>query len=504
MKMLKKFYFDHRYIIYCLLSLPVWFSLISKQFYNSDCAFGYLAGQDFARGNIFLKDWVIGNDSFYTTDYFWQGIFSLFIPDMVLCAHIFSLTIILASYFVINKICDNAYRKIYNSTFNNDRYSDEIVFFISTLALIALSNVIIFTPGRGATIFFSLLSVCCLLGDSKSKNYYFYIVFSTIALSGDGYSFIYLFIPLLFLYFYEKFFKKSTIFPMLLLFCPVFFAAILRYVLQKYGYINPALALINTVFIPFEEFPSAVSAYVAALCKVFHAWFWGGNLFDPNTWVSLFFFSYLCLIIASCFFCKRYSQLQYFLIFSAVSFSLICLFSTINIPSRPRYFAGIVINCLPFLYFSFYEYRKSHYDLNFTFLKFLPLLSILILIIFNYTQTVAPNIIETKKLASTLSERGHKAGYGDFWSSSSTTFYGNGTPIVSALAYTGTGYTPYRWMVNLRNYDDFNATFVVIYGQPKEFSYSDIINSFGNPDEILTVGRYKAFLYKNKLNNMLK
>lgn len=515
-----KFYelfIKNRYYIYLLLAAPLWYVLFGKYIYNSDYALGFVATSDFSNGNILLKNWIIGNDSFYTTDLLWQCLLAGLINNLHVSARLFSTISIALLYFIIWRYVLSMQDR------NNGKGSDsfnpllpELCFALATVIFIGMASHIYGTPSRAMTIFFSLAAAYILF--KRQQNVWHWLLFlfcAVCALAGDKYSYVFLLAPaacvlLGNMYAMRKFDRK-----ILLLLCAFLLALLLRKFLGDYGFYTPGVKL---RFAELLQLPNHLLYCLGGLFRCINAMFWGKSFNDPNILINLFFFCIMCLIVyANMAVIRRtglYGMSRFagscqetyarFLILSSICVCCAYIFSSLPIAEefpQFRYFTGCYINSLPVVLLFclalisqfFPDIKKLRVALVLTGFIFLA----------GLTAWKAPEqeISALEQIGAMLAAKGHMRGYGEFWSANAGTFYGNGKPLIKPMIFANEQYKPYEWMSHAWQ-PELPHTFIIKNDANKfpGFETDRIYKKFGEPAEYLKYGGYEIFCYDQPID----
>lgn len=503
-----RFFQKFRYDFYTLLSLPFWYLLCAKLFYNSDFALGYVAGKDFLHGNILLKHWAIGNDSFFTTDLLWQALLYALTRNMLVSAHLFSVICIGLLYLLLWRVLCLLMGEQSEDWQDRGYPLPEIFFLLCSLAFLAMRAWIFFTPGRGMTIAFCLLAVIFYYRPAYSKRSRFAVIlFATLAMSGDKYAWAYLALPLCALWLLDLLRNQKCDRQIACIIVAIAMTCALRLFLALSGFSVPGFYT-PLAFADFSRLPYNLYCYAGSLFQLFSAWFWGERLSGIATYRHLAFAAFLILLLASYFpaASSRFA-LARFLALSAACVSAPCLILNLALQDEfnlSRYQTGIIINALPLCAWLAWKHLPSLPGGRF--LKWSAVCIALAITAFSAIWLPAnPKIAQAQELATTLAARGHKAGYGQFWAATSTSFYGEGRPEVFPVNSDGRSFRRYYWMTRKQGFSDRQATFIVHDKSVADshFDAETVEKTFGKPAEHLRVGDYEAWLYDYPLNKYL-
>lgn len=504
---MKKFFINNRYYIYTLLSIPFWFILANKIFYDSEQGMSSLAGKDISLGNILLKGWSIGNDSFFTTDYLWHGLLACFVKNVLMEAHVFSCIIVFLLYLSIRRLIiavqDDCSDLRVRGSFHN---CEELIFFVISLILLSLSKFILLTYGRGMTIVFCIFSVLYLIKyNANSRNAAFCFVFSILALSGDSYSFIYFFVPC-FITVCLRFIHLSCARKLLLLSIIFITSLLLRFILQKYGFENP-YSITKVNFVEFDKFFDNIYRVFGCLFDVTNSWFWGLSPKNPHIIIPLFFLGINLILLASSF-CpiKNHSRVRYFLILSSLMLLASCIFS--NIPQWSKFycshfFTGLIINLIPLFFISpFFLFIILKINI---FHKYIIII-ITFLFISTYVLTYhkSDRIDALTELSTYLLSKKLTHGFGDFWTSNAVKLISNLKVNLDCISYDNNKFYPRYWMSNNNSYK-YPANYLIIDENDKHVGYSEkeLLGVFGTPAKVYQFKSYKIYSYEYPINDKL-
>ena len=518
----------NKYLLcFLILTFIILFSIYyihhqTLQLVSSDVTTMFPLLSDWLKGNILLKNWTVGTNSFFFTDTIWC------IPGELLglpASQIMSYT---GALFHAGFVTIMLYVFIIAQDASKDKFTISTILKYLTYILIAgtvpyIATYVYLNLNGHAGAFFMIAIEFLLLhhwSNQKDRNPFWLIIYTIIGVlinASDSITLLVLFGPacIYSLYYllwpYVKEGKRKKYFSLLL--CNAFAAIggkLFNHFIKMLGGLK--VQGLGMQLLSLTDASWRVSPYIE---KVYNLFGFSSSMWQANPVYGLF----VCLLI--------------FLIIFAVIWQLVkavkckpdskCLFLSISIIINlcACIFMNVAIVDRYILSFPLFGIVLVIRTFNPVFDKFLNTQNIIRFLISVTCAAIAAvfclyntYVVFTSKrmtydaeeMANYIQKEGLGTGYGDFWPSSLISSYTNFSNLIIPVFSETTCFNEYTELINAQWYTETNIHYIVLFADDTRnlmCQKSDVVNFIGNPNKDITIGQYELLYYNNDISEYL-
>lgn len=480
-------------------------SYVSITWYNADYTLGAILGKEIAGGNWLLKDWILSTQSYFFTLYVPHAVAYALFHDMQLNMQLVIVCYLLLSFTFLMLIFKN-----YLPDFKVNTPLFLLVFVLFYIGTNLLEITTLNMTGHNASTIFSLLAVYLFYKKNRTiASRCALCVVVMLLVSSDKYVLVYMGAPIIIETILRWIRQKAFDKDVLIIIAGVGLAFVLnKFVFYKFGYNVPGM---RTQFVAFSAFTANLEYFIHGVMHRSGASFWGKQLWSPLTFLTIFFCGFLAVMVYAHFKIRGYlSRLSVFCIISSalVVMSVLLSNATVNFISSGRYslgmlYNGLILTVLLLATINIPAKIKSY-------LSYLAILLLIIVAIYNFN---APNREEDaqvteQQIAIELSKRNHTHGYSYYWLSSSVSRFTNGQVSIASVQRLPENWQPFYYLTK-RSWFDKPATFLIwpteqkAPGSPGGLTAEQVIEYFGEPQEIVTIDTMNIYFFNQPINDRI-
>lgn len=493
-------------LLFILVLLCIVYNKLSYTYpHNSDDAVILLQAKDMLKGNIFLKDWSLPPDTFWTLDIPFYSILTILFgstPKLMYHGPAIIYAFIVLAVILLTKNCGNTKKSYINII---------IALTIVGLPSAFLGGLISQGPIHLGTILVLLVSFIILddlerhTGELSFWRLGLFFISMFLANTGDPLALYIGVLPIALTYIYKiasRDGRNKSLSIITVLILAILVSKVTLIDVRSSGGFNSLP--INAVFVSIEKFPYNLSLTIQGILLLFGTDFFG----QPLTFLTveimarsigmLYVFYSICKVIR---YKKDYGTIEHILVLGIVIDLISYLFSNqpINIEST-RYLLPIII------YGAILAGRLEIPDFKGNIHKIIIMGICLVYLISFLPRLSAPiPFAKEVELVHFLEANNLEDGYGAYWNSHIVTVESNNDIKVRPVVWNGSDIAPFNWLSSEKWYTDENTARFLVFDSSNwgNVNLDNAKKTFGKPAGVYKVEDYTILVWNYNISQKL-